>query len=271
MRIGTGRVVLSLGGTMLALTLGAVGVVWATSGSPREVPRQHPGPDACRTVDRLSGVWAAGPQAVAARDDAAAARVILSAAQCRHQEQVPAERELAVHQAALRAVDWVGEHRAGAAAVHDLLDLWALAADAQAVAPTFEGAGWSRVAQRAAETLRVVLADPTLALDPAERAEAKDRLVALSLHEADHREVAVRDEREAWVMIGAALADPRAWPSLWAAPGILWDARSGAGPLREALGADADATRREATLLAATLGVGAASPRAAPDLGQGGG
>ena len=59
-------------------------------------------------------------------------------------------------------------------------------------------------------------------------------------------------------MIGAALADPRGWPSLWAAPGLWWDARSGAGPLREALGADADATRREATLLAATLDVGAA-------------
>lgn len=266
MQVRWGRVAGAAGAALAALPVALLGGLWATASAPGPAPRQHPGPEACRTVDRMEAAWAEPSTQRARSTNEVAARAFLAAARCGTQARVPAAQTLVAHRAALRAVAWVEAEREGEAAARDLLDLWALASDAQETSSSFDALGWSTVAEGAAEALSRVLADPATQLEPAARAEAQARLTALARHTPDLRRRSARDEEEIWGMIGAAVADPRGWPSLWAAPGLLWEARRGAGPSAADQAADAATARLDAAVLAAELALWDGCPQAAPDL-----
>lgn len=266
MRVRWGRVAGVAGAALAALPAVLLGGLWATATAPGPAPRQHPGPDGCRTLDRMEAAWTGPVAEPSEAADERDARAFLAAARCRTQAPVPAARTLVAHRAALRAVAWVEAEREGAAAVRDLIDLWALATDAQDTSSTFDALGWSSVAEGAAGALSRVLANPATQLDPAARAEAQARLTALGRHTPDRRGRTARDEEEIWGMFVAAVVDPRGWPGLWAAPGLLWEARTGAVPSAKELAADAAAARLDAAVLAAELALWEGCPQAAPDL-----
>jgi hypothetical protein len=232
MRVRWGRVAGAVAALVVFPPAGWVAFTWATRPEPEPAVRGWPGPDGCVAGEVLTALPIVHPSHEEDEEggpvDDAAAAVLLAAARCSGAGAVDGERLFPVYLAARHGLDAL-DRRPPAEAVEGLIAVWALAVDQVAAGPLVHAAVWTAVGTEAAEALAPLLDDP--ALDPAARSRAQGELRSLARATLDEAQLAAREERATWGMIGEAFSSPADWPWLPFAMSYVWEARIGAHPV----------------------------------------